>query len=322
MPLRNMADTNNPTLPRRTFVNRLMDEQKVMVPHSLTKETMQLLISQVLDEDGLSKWSRVKLDFGRLDFIDPTGVVVLCNMVDYLRRVGTTVKVRIKRPYSTCVEYLDDFGFFKHYGGEPLRPHAALRKTTVPIERVQSQQIFAYLENQLMPWIAERVGLAQGSIAAVKTCFEEIFHNIDDHSGVQIGSAFAQFFPRNDHIHVAISDYGVGIPSVVRKKIPGISDPDALVKACEEGFTTQTNVRNRGAGLPTLIKYVTLRNQGNVLLASGRGELAATPQDGSTNIRARNMRNGSYPGTLVKVILKTNTFEAMAEDLKPEAFQW
>jgi anti-sigma regulatory factor (Ser/Thr protein kinase) len=283
---------------------------------------MQSLISQVVDEDGQSKWSRVRFDFATLNFIDPTGVVVLCNLIDYLRRVGASVKVRVKRPYSQCVEYLDDLGFFKHYGGESLRPHAALRRTTVPIERVESHKMFAYLENQLMPWIADRVGLAQESIATVKTCFEEIFHNIDDHSGVDIGSAFAQFFPKNDHIHVAISDYGVGIPSVVRRKVPGILDPEALLKACEEGFSTKTNVRNRGAGLPTLIRYVTLRNQGNVLLASGKGELAATHQYGSTNIRARNVRDGFYPGTLVKVILRTDTFEAMAEDLASEEFKW
>ena len=283
---------------------------------------MLSLISQVVEDDGECRWSRVRFDCARLEFIDPTGVVVLCNLIDYLRRVGVNVKVRVKRPFSQCIEYLDDFGFFKHYGGEPLRAQAALRKTTVPIERVQSHRLFEYLDYQLMPWIADRVGLAKESIAAVKTCFEEIFHNIDDHSGVDIGSAFAQFFPKNDYIHVAISDYGKGIPTVVRTKVRGISDPEALEKACEEGFSTKTNVRNRGAGLPTLIKYVTLRNQGSVLLASGKGELAATNQDGSTRIRTRFTREGLYPGTLVKVILRTDTFEAMAEDLKPEEFHW
>jgi len=313
----------NPRPSRTTrILNRLLDRVDIDLPRNLTKETMQSLISQVVDEDGKPKWSRVRLNLTRLEFIDPTGVVVLCNLIDYLRRVDVSVHVKIVKPYSRCVEYLDDFGFFKHYGGDSLRPQASLRKTTVPIERVQSQRIFAYLDNQLMPWIADRVGLAQDSIAAVKTCFEEIFHNIDDHSGVQIGCAFAQFFPSNDHIHVAISDYGVGIPHVVRKQIRGISDDQALVKACEEGFTTKTNVRNRGAGLPTLIRYVTLRNQGNVLLASGRGELAATPEGGRTRIRARTARDGIYPGTLVKVILRTDTFEAMAEDVKPEVFQW
>jgi anti-sigma regulatory factor (Ser/Thr protein kinase) len=310
--------------PSRTtrILNRLLDRVDIALPHRLTKETMQSLISQVVDGDGSPLWSRVRFDLERLNFIDPTGVVVLCNVVDYLKRMNVGVTVRVTKPYSECVEYLDDFGFFRHYGGQPLRAKAALRRTTVPIERVQSERIFAYLDNQLMPWIADRVGLAQDSIAAVKTCFEEIFHNIDDHSGVKIGCAFAQFFPQKDHIHVAISDYGVGIPYVVRKQLPRLADDEALLKACEEGFTTKTNVRNRGAGLPTLIKYVTLRNEGSVLLASGRGELAATNQAGKTQIRARTARDGIYPGTLVKVILRTDTFEAMAEDVKAEDFKW
>jgi hypothetical protein len=65
-----------------------------------------------------------------------------------------------------------------------------------------------------------------------------------------------------------------------------------------------------------------MRNQGNVLLASAKGELAATSQYGATRIRARHVRDGIYPGTLVKVILRTDTFEAMAEDVKAEEFHW
>ncbi len=285
-------------------------------------ETMQSLIAQVVDEHGEPKFSRVRLDSSRLEFIDPTGVVVLANLVDYMRRVGAKVTVRVIKPYSRGIEYLDDFGFFKYYGGKYLRTDAAIRRTTVPLERVESQRIFAYLDNQLMPWIAARVALEQESLAAVKTCFEEIFHNIDDHSGVKIGCAFAQFFPKNNHIHVAISDYGEGIPVVVRRKLPRLTDEEAVVKACEEGFSTKTNVRNRGAGLPTLIKYVTLRNQGTVLLASGKGELSARYLDGETDIRSRTARNGYFPGTLVKVILRTDTFEAMEEDIQSEEFKW
>ena len=68
------------------------------------------------------------------------------------------------------------------------------------------------------------------------------------------------------------------------------------------------------------MKYVTLRNRGAVLIASGKAELAATYEDG-TKIRARTAR-GIYPGTLVKVILKTDTFEAMASDVESEEFKW
>ena len=115
------------------------------MPQRLTKETMQSFTSKVVDNSGEPLWSRVRFDLGPLTFIDPTGVVVMCNLVDYLRRVGVKVRVKVSKPFSECVQYLDDFGFFKHYGGESLRPNAILRKTTVPIERVQSHRLFAYL---------------------------------------------------------------------------------------------------------------------------------------------------------------------------------
>jgi anti-sigma regulatory factor (Ser/Thr protein kinase) len=281
---------------------------------------MHQFISEAIDENGDARWSTVTFDFGRLSFIDPTGVVVASNLIDYLREAGVRVKFRVKKPYPLTTEYLDDFGFFRHYKGEALRANAALRQSTVPLERLKSAEIYAYLENKLMPWIAARVGLEQESVAGVKTCFEEIFHNIDDHAGVKIGCVFAQFFPKNAHIHVAVSDFGVGIPAVVRRLIPKISDVDAVLKATEEGFTTKTNVRNRGAGLPTLIKYVTLRNKGSVQIATGKAELAAT-YDVGTKIRAR-AASSIYPGTLVKVILKTDTFEALAADVQAEEFNW
>jgi anti-sigma regulatory factor (Ser/Thr protein kinase) len=283
---------------------------------------MLTLIGQVADEEGTIQHSRVQFDFSRLEFIDPTGVVVLCNLVDYLRELNIKVSVEVKKPYSAALQYLDDFGFFQYYDGKTLNPQAALRQTTVPIERVQSKNLFSYLETQLMPWIAERVGLQQESVSTVKTCIEEIFHNIEDHSEVKIGSAFAQFFPNVEKIHVVISDYGIGIPAVVRRKVPDATDSQALRLACTEGFTTKENVRNRGAGLPTLIRYVTLRNGGNILLASGKAELSATNQNDQINIRPRRIRDGFYPGTLVRVILRTDTFEAMEEDTQSEPFQW
>jgi len=70
------------------------------------------------------------------------------------------------------------------------------------------------------------------------------------------------------------------------------------------------------------MKYVTLRNQGNVLIASGKAELVARNQDGLTDVKARVIREGTYPGTLVKVILRTDTFDALAADVEPEAFSW
>ncbi|MNL53453.1 hypothetical protein D3C87_1767000 [compost metagenome] len=110
----------------------------------------------------------------------------------------------------------------------------------------------------------------------------------------------------------------------MRKVLPDTSDPAALRIACQEGFTTQSNVQNRGAGLPTLIKYVTQSNGGNVLIAAGVGHLSAAPTPGGTHPFKITTRTpeGFYPGTLVRVILRTDTLELAAGDAEVEPFVW
>ena len=175
-----------------------------------------------------------------------------------------------------------------------------------------------------MPWVGRSVGMSAESLASVRVSLEEILHNVRDHSGVEVGCTFAQHFPNKNRIQIAISDFGAGIPNVVRQKRPETSDPAALRLACQEGFTTKTNVQNRGAGLPTLINYVTRKNGGNVLIAAGGGHLSAAPaaeRPQRYKITTRSA-GGFYPGTLVRVVLRTDTLELAASDAQIEPFEW
>lgn len=175
-----------------------------------------------------------------------------------------------------------------------------------------------------MPWVGDAVGMSVESLAGVRVSLEEVMHNVRDHSGVEIGCTFAQHFPNKNRIQIAISDFGAGIPNVVRRKMPMTSDSAALRLACQEGFTTKSNVQNRGAGLPTLIKYVTQNNGGNVIIAAGSGHLSAVPANNSPNKLKITNRTaaGFYPGTLVRVMLRTDTLELAASDAEVEPFTW
>jgi hypothetical protein len=154
-----------------------------------------------------------------------------------------------------------------------------------------------------------------------RTSLEEIFHNVNDHSGEGIGCTFAQHFPNKKRIQIAVSDFGKGIPKTVRTKLPLLTDSEAIKKACEEGFTTQSNVKNRGAGLPNLMRYVTQRNNGTVLIASGQANVSAVKGTNGTKVTGRS-QSGIYPGTLVQVMLRTDTLEKSAVDTELEPFEW
>lgn len=282
---------------------------------------MDALIRAAVDEDGDAVCSEIRFDFSELQFIEPVGVVVLSNLLEYLGKLGVQTGFDGLTSPSMAVVYLDDSGFFKEYLGAPLREYAKLRGTTLPLKRVASPEAIGYLYNDIMPWIAQKLQTTAIALATVRVTLEEILQNISDHSGVNVGCVFAQHFPKEHELRIAISDFGLGIPANVRKIRPEVSDSEALAVAIQEGFTSKSNVRNRGAGLAILMRYVTLRNKGVVLITSGRGNLSAVFDGRGTKITART-RDAHYPGTLVRVILKTDTIHELVEDVEHEEFSW
>lgn len=277
------------------------------------------LISQIIDLHGEPKSDVVILDFKDLVFIAPVGVVVLSNLVEYLKTkntICTFTGLGLTKP----VVYLDDSGFFERYSGKSIREHAAVRVGTLPLTLVANPEAIGFLYMRLIPWLAIRMSTTEASLAVVRVCIEEIFNNINDHSGVNVACVHAQYFPVGRDIQIAISDFGYGIPHNVRKLQPEIDDTSALRLACQEGFTTQSNVRNRGAGLATLIKYVT-SNRGHIWIVSGTANLSAVHGQGASKITSRST-DGVYPGTLVRMTLKQASIVELTKDIEREEFSW
>lgn len=296
----------------------------VLLPARFNAQTMHQFVGQVIDEQRDAKCSEIVFDFERVDFIEPVGVVVLCNLIEYFKLMRCRVTFTNHKRATTGTKFLDDALFFERYLKRRLFDGCDLRPTTVPLRLIEEGQGAEYLRFTLMPWIAQSVGMTAESIDGVRTALEEVLQNITDHSGVRIGCSFAQHFPGKKRIQVAISDFGSGIPTVVRTKQPELKDPAALRLACTEGFTTKSNVQNRGAGLTNLIRYVTTKNAGNVLIVTGQAELGANPTPSGPHPYQLTSRDagGFYPGTLVRVILRTDSLEQSASELEPEEFQW
>lgn len=299
-------------------------ERTVLLPQSFNADTMLPFLSQVVDEQRDAKCSKVIFDFARLNFVEPVGVVVLSNVIEYFKLLSCKVMFKNHTKQTPGAKFLDDSLFFQRYLGKKLFGAAPVRSTTIPLNLIHSREAQGYLLKTLIPWIGDAVGMSTESLAGVRVSLEEVLHNVRDHSGVEVGCTFAQHFPNKNRIQIAISDFGAGIPNVVRNKLPDTSDPAALRLACQEGFTTKSNVQNRGAGLPTLIKYVTQNNGGNVLIAAGLGHLSAAPTPHGQHRFKITTRaaDGFYPGTLVRVILRTDTLELAAGDAEVEPFTW
>lgn len=300
---------------------RFKKNLEVKVPRTFNVTSMYGLVSEIFDENLDARCSSIILDFSRLEFIEPVGVVILSNIIESLKKSKVKYSFKNHEERTVANKYLDDAGFFRTYTGRTIFGDCHQRSTTIPLKLVANQDATHFLYAELMPWIAQSVGLTEGSLAAVRTSIEEVFHNIRDHSGVGVGCVFAQHFPKKSEIQIAISDFGRGIPASVRTVKADATDQEALKLACQEGFTTKSNVRNRGAGLPNLMRYIPQRNSGTILVSSGSANVSATKGVTVPKITSRST-NGHYPGTLVRAVLRTDTFEKLAEDAKREEFEW
>lgn len=302
----------------------LPESKKIPLPRVFNADTMTTFTSQVIDDQRKPIFSRITFDFGNSDFIEPVGVVILSNVIEYLKSHQCKIDFIGHTQKTVVTKFLDDSLFFDRYLNKKIFPDSSVRETTIPLKLIDSEHAQDYLLNTIMPWVGKSVNMIPSSLDIVRVALEEVLHNVSDHSGVKIGCTFAQHFPQKKRIQIAISDFGAGIPNVVRKVKPGLNDSAAIRQACEEGFTTKSNVKNRGAGLPTLIRYVTENNGGNVLISAGCGNISAAPTPRGNNpfkITTRTL-GGFYPGTLVRVILRTDTLERAVEDISPEKFEW
>ncbi len=293
----------------------------IALPRRFGMDTMYGLISKAINQDGDARHATIEFDFSKLEFIDPAGVVVMSNLIEYLRHCRVSGRMSNVWLQSAAVRYLDDCGFFVRYNNGPLQVQVRPRDGTLPLTLVENIQATNFIYQRLIPWMALQLGTTDASLATVRVCMEEILQNIADHSGRMVGCVHAQYFPQKSELDVVVSDFGFGIPHNVRNVVPDATDAAALHLACQEGFTTQSNVRNRGAGLATLIRYVTGRDHGAVWIVSGKANISAVHASGESRLTSRT-KPSAFPGTLVRVLLKANAIPDLAKDVEAEEFSW
>ncbi|MBV9568807.1 MAG: sensor histidine kinase [Hyphomicrobiales bacterium] len=260
----------------------------------------------------------IAFNFAELQFIKPSGIVFLSNFIHWLSKQGCKVRFEGLTADSSALRYLDDSLFFEQHSGKKLNQAAKPRSTTRPLVQIANRESYAWLDLNLVPWLSSQTGIPESSFLRLRTCLSEIFNNIQHHTKYDIGSVFAQHFPTEGEIVIAISDFGCGIPTSVRTKLPELSDSDAILQAVREGFTTRSIPTNKGAGLDYLLRCVVDAHGGSVTIYSHRAMVRF--EGNGTNISFKVFQDvGFSPGTTIEISLKTDAIEAISdesEDLK------
>lgn len=296
---------------------------KVALPKSFNRHTMYDLLNSVITSNLQPKDNEIDFDFRELTFIEPSGVTILSNLFEWLYKEKVRINIFCPNEFGSgknkAIKFLDDSMFFKKYCNLTLSEKPIVRATTMPLELISWERSFQWLDGNFTYWLSSRLCVTPQSLTNIKMCFGEIFNNINDHAQQNIGCVFAQHYPKNNEIKIAISDFGVGIPDNIRKISPSLQDHQALLKAIEEGFTSRTSPRNLGAGLHTLVTNVVNNIKGSVHIHSNYGILNCTYGQNGVLTEAL-LKNSFYPGTFIEVVLKTNNIENI-EDYEEE-FEW
>jgi hypothetical protein len=120
-------------------------------------------------------------------------------------------------------------------------------------------------------------------------------------------------------VDIGISDFGVGIPTVIRTKYPNYPDGRAILLATDEGITTKSSPRNSGAGLSVLIDYVVGYNGGKIEIRSGSGFVHCY-QMNERIIKRSHQAPGYYPGTIFNITLRTDRIKFIEDER--ENLEW
>lgn len=283
-------------------------KKDVVLPRELDELAIIDCIAKCVSTHGAPKHKEVSFDFSSVSFVKPTGVTAFANLIRWLLKWGCIVSFVGTQSMTRALKYLDDSQFFKKYLGKTLGICSSIRETTIELAELKADSRHQWVDCVLLPWLNLRLGIdTDGHLPEFRVCIEEVFNNITDHSGEQTACAFAQHYPRLNAIELSISDFGVGIPYNVRKKLQhAIPAPHAIQQAVLEGFSTKSKPTNRGSGLDTLVQNIVTHNQGTVRIISHDGMLDCELVEGRVGYRPFGLA-GLYPGTLIKIVLKTDT---------------
>ena len=170
-----------------------------------------------------------------------------------------------------------------------------------------------------MPWLVSRLNMTRASLSQIDTCLKELFNNIRDHSGEEIGCIFVQHYPKNDQVIFSISDFGVGIPKTISRARTFPDDGSAILFACQDGASAKSIKTNMGFGLHFLIQNVVGLNGGRLHIHSGHGRVSCYAEDGNER-RVVEPTSGFYPGTFVEIRMRTDTIESVEDER--EDLEW
>ncbi len=216
-------------------------------------------------EDG----ERTCFDLSSVSFAPPLFILPL---VAYLKSTGGSVSGSspVLQSYLDCIHFPD--GIDSVSGFEAL---AQSSKTYVPISvlKKRSGAERERLETMFSSMVLKVLGASQAS-SAIHYPISELVTNIIEHSKVEEGYVFGQYYPRKSYLDICIADCGKGLAGSYFDELGlKFSDTEAIEEVLK-GHSTKMNTE-RGFGVRTSKRVVCEAMGGEFMLLSGSAVLVA-----------------------------------------------
>jgi anti-sigma regulatory factor (Ser/Thr protein kinase) len=259
------------------------------------------------------------VDFNTLNFLDTDDFVVLACLIESFYRENCTIaftggSVKLNK-------HLDNIRFKEYWEPNFNRESftASRNHSTLCLWKISKEMIYSY--SQYANKYFRNTFMNDKDLVPLSSNLDEVFNNVFDHANSPVtGYIIMQYYPANNRLSFSVCDFGIGIPSLInehrmkKKELP-ILDSDALALALNAGFSVNSTPRNRGMGLNN-IKELVESSEGVLTIASNNGIIQVTPYEQIS----RDNKDHFLPGTLVKVELDMNTFDAV--DIDDEVYDF
>ena len=184
--------------------------------------------------------------------IKPFHLVTLACLIHYLKSHGLDVFLSTNNNEVFHFIY-DDLGFSEYWSRGKNFVDAPGHDSIFNLWRIteEGKDLYAKRVEEYL----RRTYFANKDLSAVSVGLVEAYYNVFDHAQAK-GNAFSliQYDEETSVLHVAISDFGIGIAQSVSDYDKRITnDKDAILKALEDNFTVKSTDRNKGMGLSIII---------------------------------------------------------------------
>lgn len=260
-------------LHRRTYLRRrnILREniKKGAIEHlraptifNLMKNPNEMLLFFYKVKKHLEKLTPIKIVMKDVTELSVNGLLYLIAIMQNEKAKGHAFHVEGDLPENPfCRSTLQASGFLKYV------------KSTTPFLHVKDNSILRITSSNkhdpshiksLCDFIIEKFKLRRTDTRHIYNALTELVQNTIGHAYLQTSSKdnwffFARYNEKEHFIDIAFLDTGLGIPTTVRKnflerikKLVKTTDADLIFSALNGDFRTQTKLRTRGKGLPSI----------------------------------------------------------------------